>query len=66
MLDEIGAARLAPPGEIVTAKGAAVGQARAFVGIGGRLRRGGAESHEPDKEGEQSAQEGQAFHFPVG
>jgi hypothetical protein len=30
------------------------------------LRRGGGESHEPEKQGEQRAQEGKAFHLPVG
>ena len=37
-----------------------------FVGIGGSLRRGGGENHEPDKQGEQSAEERQVLHLPVG
>ncbi len=66
MLEEISAARLAPPGEVIVAEEGIVGQAGTFVGIGGSLRRGGGENHEPDKQGEQSAQERPAFHWLVG
>ena len=65
-LEEISAARLAPPGEVAATRRAAEGQAGACVRIGGRLRRGGGESHEPKKQCEQRAQEGKAFHLPVG
>ena len=30
------------------------------------MRRGGGENHEPEKQGEQSAQERKAFYLPVG